>query len=86
MKNKAKNDSKILESVYETMADFHDSGVIDSERMSEFDAMCLEPQSIILDKDVLAYLNKKCDFNAEKLQVLINDWLRKDIEIARSVS
>jgi len=86
MKTKAKNDSKILESVYETMTDFHTAGVIDNERMNEFTEMCLEPQPIVLDDDVLAYLNKKCDFNTEKLQVLINDWLRKDIEIARSVS
>ena len=83
---KCNNNSPILDATYETMTDFHAAGVIDDERMNEFKEMCLEPQPIILDKDVLAYLNKKCDFNAEKLQVLINDWLRKDIEIARSVS
>jgi DNA-binding transcriptional regulator YiaG len=86
MKTKTKNKSKILEAVYETMTDFHAAGVIDDERMNEFKEICLEPQPIILDDDVLAYLNKKCDFNPEKMRVLINDWLRKDIEIARSVS
>jgi NAD(P)H-hydrate repair Nnr-like enzyme with NAD(P)H-hydrate dehydratase domain len=86
MKTKAKNKSKILEAVYETMTDFHSAGVIDDERMNAFKEMCLEPQPIILDADVLDYLNQKCDFNPEKIRVLINDWLRKDIEIARSVS
>ena len=83
---KCNNNSPILDATYETMTDFHAAGVIDDERMNEFKEMCLEPQPIILDKDVLAYLNKKCDFNAEKLQGLVNDCLRKDIEIARSVS
>ena len=83
---KCNNNSPILDATYETMTDFHAAGVIDDERMNEFKEMCLEPQPIILDDDVLAYLNKKCDFNAEKMQVLINDWLRKDIEIAQSVS
>ena len=40
---------------------------------------------IYLDKDVLQYLNRKSGFNPEKLQVLINDLLRKDIEIAERV-
>jgi hypothetical protein len=86
MKTKAKNKSKILEAVYETMTDFHSAGVIDDERMKEFNALCLEPQPIILDEDIYDFLNQKCDFDAEKMRVLINDWLRKDIEIARSVS
>jgi hypothetical protein len=33
-----------------------------------------------LDKDVMKYLNEKCAFNAEKLRILINDLLRKDID------
>jgi len=41
---------------------------------------------IYLDKDVLQYLNKKSDYNPEKLQILINDLLRKDIEIAERVT
>ena len=40
---------------------------------------------IYLDQDVMQFLSKKCDFNAERLQVLINDLLRKDIEIAQRV-
>ncbi len=40
---------------------------------------------IYLDKDVADFLNKKCEFNSERLQVLINDLLRKDIEIAHRV-
>ena len=41
---------------------------------------------IYLDKDVMQYLNKKGEFNSESLQVLINDLLRKDIEIAQRVA
>ena len=41
---------------------------------------------IYLDQDVMQYLNEKCAFNSEKLQVLINDLLRKDIEIAKRVA
>ena len=40
---------------------------------------------VYLDKDVMQFLNKRCDFNAEKLTLLINDLLRKDIEIAQRV-
>ncbi len=40
---------------------------------------------IYLDQDVMQFLSKKCDFNTERLQVLINDLLRKDIEIAQRV-
>ncbi len=82
---KFKNNSMILEAIHETMSGFHASGVIDDERMNEFNDGCLEPEQL-LDKDVFDYLNKKCDSNPEKMRVLINDWLRKDIEIARSVS
>jgi hypothetical protein len=42
--------------------------------------------AVDLDPDVFEYLNKKCDGNPEKLRGLVNDWLRKNIEIARSVS
>jgi hypothetical protein len=40
---------------------------------------------VYLDKDVMQFLNKQCDFNAEKLSLLINDLLRKNIEIAQRV-
>jgi SUMO ligase MMS21 Smc5/6 complex component len=40
---------------------------------------------IYLDQDVMQFLNKKCDFNPERLQDLINKLLRKDIEIAQEV-
>jgi hypothetical protein len=40
---------------------------------------------VYLDKDVMQFLNKQCDFNAEKLTLLINGLLRKDIEIAQRV-
>jgi len=86
MKTKIKNKSKILEAVYETMNDFHASGIIDDEKMQQYKEMCLEPEPIKLDQDILDYLNQKCNFDSEKMSALINDWLRKDIEIARSVA
>lgn len=41
---------------------------------------------IYLDQDVFLYLSQKCDFDADKIRNLINDWLRKDIEIAKRIS
>jgi hypothetical protein len=40
---------------------------------------------IYLDKDILQYLRKQCGDN-QGLQVLVNDLLRKDIEIAKRVA
>ncbi len=40
---------------------------------------------IYLDKDVVQYLNEKCLTTQEDLQLLVNDLLRKDIEIAKRV-
>lgn len=85
-KFKTKNNSKILAAVYETMSDFHASGLISDSELQKYKEGCLEPEPIQIDYDVFEYLNKKCDFDTEKMRVLINDWLRKDIEIARSVS
>ena len=41
---------------------------------------------IYLDKDVIQYLNEKCLTKQESLQLLVNDLLRKDIEIAKRVA
>jgi hypothetical protein len=41
---------------------------------------------IYLDDDVARYLAEKCRTAPESLQVLVNDLLRKDIEIARRVA
>ena len=41
---------------------------------------------IYLDKDVIQYLNEKCLTKQENLQALVNDLLRKDIEIAKRVN
>ena len=41
---------------------------------------------IYLDKDVIQYLNEKCLTTQESLQLLVNDLLRKDIEIAKRVT
>ena len=40
---------------------------------------------IYLDKDILQYLRKQSDDN-QGLQTLVNDLLRKDIEIAKRVA
>jgi hypothetical protein len=41
---------------------------------------------IYLDKDVIQYLNEKNLTTQENLQSLVNDLLRKDIEIAKRVA
>ena len=41
---------------------------------------------IYLDKDIIQYLNEKGMTKPESLQSLVNDLLRKDIEIAKRVA
>lgn len=41
---------------------------------------------IYLDKDVIQYLNERNLMTQESLQLLVNDLLRKDIEIAKRVA
>lgn len=41
---------------------------------------------VYLDKDIAQYLSKQCGGAADNLQTLVNDLLRKDIEIAKRVS
>ncbi len=41
---------------------------------------------IYLDRDVVQYLNEKCLATQGSLQLLVNDLLRKDIEIAKRVT
>jgi hypothetical protein len=41
---------------------------------------------IYLDKDVIRYLNEKCLTKQESLQTLVNDLLRKNIEIAKRLT
>lgn len=41
---------------------------------------------IYLDKDIAQFLAQKCGNSAKNLQALVNDLLRKDIEIARRVA
>ena len=61
--------------------------------MQKYDALCLSPvpvetakMPIYLDNDVIEYLNEKCLTKQESLQSLVNDLLRKDIEIAKRVT
>jgi hypothetical protein len=41
---------------------------------------------VYLDQDVAQYLSKKCGGSADGVQTLVNDLLRKDIEIAKRVA
>jgi hypothetical protein len=41
---------------------------------------------IYLDMDIIQYLSQKCLTQQESLQSLVNDLLRKDIEIAKRVT
>jgi hypothetical protein len=41
---------------------------------------------IYLDKDIAQYLSGKCGTSTGNLQTLVNDLLRKDIEIAKRVA
>lgn len=87
MTTKTKKHSRILEAVYETANDLHHCGVFNQEQMNKYQELGLSsPVSVSLDSDVVEYLNKKCDFDSERLRVLINDLLRKDIEIAQRVA
>lgn len=83
----------LLEAIHETAHDFYDSGAFNQEQMQKYDALCLSPVStevakilIYLDNDIIEYLNEKCLIKQESLQALVNDLLRKDIEIAKRVA
>ena len=61
--------------------------------MQKYDALCLSSAPIeaskipiYLDNDIVEYLNEKCLTKQENLQLLVNDLLRKDIEIAKRVA
>lgn len=41
---------------------------------------------VYLDKDILDFLSQKCQLTQINLQTLVNDLIRKDIEIARRVA
>ena len=41
---------------------------------------------IYLDKDILDFLSQKCQLTQINLQTLVNDLIRKDIEIVRRVA
>lgn len=41
---------------------------------------------VYLDKEISQYLSKQCGGTADGLQTLVNDLLRKDIEIVKRVS
>jgi DNA-binding transcriptional regulator YiaG len=82
---KTKKKSLILEAVYETASDLYACGLINEEKMQEYKELCLEPEPIKIDYDVFECINQKYGSNREKLQVLINDLLRKQLNISQPV-
>jgi hypothetical protein len=71
--------------VYETASDLYACGLINEEKMQEYKELCLEPEPIKIDYDVFECINQKYGSNREKLQVLINDLLRKQLNISQPV-
>jgi len=82
MTAKTQKNSRILEAVYETACDLHACGLLDEEQMKQYNTLCLEPITLYLERDIVEYLKQKCDSDPEKLQVLINELLRKDLRWA----
>jgi hypothetical protein len=78
--------SRLLETIYETASDLHGCGLLTDTEMQAYQDIAPLDVVVKLDSDVAAYLKEKCADNTDKLQVLINDLLRKDIEIAKRVS
>jgi hypothetical protein len=83
MTAKTPKHSRILEAVYETACDLHACGLLDEEQLKQYNTLCLEPLTVYLEREIVAYLNQKCDSDPEKRQKLINELLRKDLEIAQ---
>jgi hypothetical protein len=81
-----KKSSRILEAVYETAHDLHRTGLLAQEQIQAYQAIAPLSEPVYLDADVIEYLNEKCQNNTDSLRVLVNDLLRKDIEIARRVA
>jgi hypothetical protein len=78
--------SRLLETIYETASDLHGCGLLTDTEMQAYQDIAPLDVLVKLDNDVVAYLKEKCADNTDKLQILINDLLRKDIEIAKRVS
>jgi hypothetical protein len=85
MKPKIKNNSKILEAVYDTMSGFHSCGIITDAEFKVYQDGCLESEPVKIHGDILDYINKKYGSNRKKLEVLINDLLRKELNLTQTV-
>jgi DNA-binding transcriptional regulator YiaG len=84
-KTKIKNNSKVLEAVYDTMSGFHSIGIINDEQMNEFREGCLEPEPVKIHGDILDFINKNYGSNRKKLEALINDIVRKELKLTQTV-
>lgn len=82
---KFKNNSKILEAVYDTMSGFHSIGIIIDEEMNEFKEGCLESEPVKIHGDILDFIHKNYGSNRKKLEMLINDLLRKELKLTPTV-
>jgi putative transcriptional regulator len=83
--SKFKNNSKILEAVYETACDLHSVGAINDERMSEYNGACLKPEPVKIHGDILDFIHKNYGSNRKKLETLINDIVRKELKLTQTV-
>jgi hypothetical protein len=79
MTQKVKKPSRLLKTIYETAVDFHNDGVFSSEQMQKYQEIAPSSIFVKLDKDVADFFNQKCNHNTGKIQILINDLLRKGI-------
>lgn len=77
--------SPILNAIYETARGMHNCGAFSDEQMKKYEELAPKPSPINLDGDVFNYFNKKCGSNREKLQILINDLLRKELQNTQPV-
>ena len=75
--------TRLLDTLYETASDLHGCGLLTDTEMQAYQEIAPLEVLVKLDSDVAAYLKEKSADNTEKLQILINDLLRKDIEIAK---
>ena len=77
--------SPILDAIYETACDFHSCGAFTDEQMKKYEELAPKSAPFDLDYDVFECINQKYGSNREKLQVLINDLLRKQLNISQPV-
>lgn len=84
-KIKIKNNSKILEAVYDTMSGFHSCGIITDAEFKVYQEGCLESEPVKIHGDILDFIHKNYGSNRKKLETLINDIVRKELNLSQPV-